>query len=111
MTNTSSEHKLNLEWKKKKITKLFCLMRSGGEDKEKPAKFAKAFMFFMVHNLKTKHADLVKSNACLQIIFMRLWSQDSGKAIKTRKTVLKTWKSKNVAYVNTYAHVALTNIL
>ena len=46
MTNTSSEHKLNLEWKtKQNKTKLFCLMGSGGEDKEKPVKFAKAFMF------------------------------------------------------------------
>lgn len=52
-------------------------MGSGGEDKEKPPKFAKVFMFFMVQHLKTKHADLVKPNACLQIIFMRLWSQDS----------------------------------
>ena len=40
----------------------------------------------MVQHGKTKHADLVKSNACLQIIFMRLWSQDSGKAIKTRNS-------------------------
>lgn len=86
-------------------------MRSGGEDKEKCPKFAKALMFFMVQHLKIKHADLVKFNACLQIIFMRLWSQDSGKAIKTRNTVLKIWKSKNVVYVNTYAHIALTNIL
>lgn len=86
-------------------------MGSGGEDKEKRPKFAKAFMFFMVQHLKIKHADLVKFNACLQIIFMRLWSQDSGKAIKTRNTVLKIWKSKNVVYVNTYAHIALTNIL
>ena len=86
-------------------------MGAGGEeDKEKCPKFAKALMFFMVQHLKTKHADLVKSNACLQIIFMRLWSQDSGKAIKTRNTVL-IWKSKNVVYVNTYAHIALTNIL
>ena len=51
MTNTSSEHKLNLEWKKK-ITKLFCLMRSGGEDKEKPAKFAKAFSPFLDFDYK-----------------------------------------------------------
>lgn len=86
-------------------------MDSGGEDKEKPPKFAKVFMFFMVQHLKTKQADLVKPDACLQIIFMRLWSQDSEKAIKTRNTVLKIWKSKNVAYVNIYAHIALTNIL
>lgn len=51
MTNTSSEHKLNLEWKKKK-TVLF--NESGGEDKEKCPKFAKALMFFMVQHLKNK---------------------------------------------------------
>jgi len=109
MTNTSSEHKLNLEWKKNNKTVLFNGVRWRGQ--RKTCKICKSIYVLMVQHLKTKHADLVKSNACLQIIFMRLWSQDSGKAIKTRNTVLKIWKSKNVAYVNTYAHIALTNIL
>ena len=87
MTNTSSEHKLNLEWKKNNKTVLFNGVRWRGQ--RKTCKICKSIYVLMVQHLKTKHADLVKSNACLQIIFMRLWSQDSGKLSKQETQFLK----------------------
>ena len=49
----------------------------------------------------------------MHVCKLYLWDfglRTQGKLSK-QETVLKIWKSKNVAYVNTYAHIALTNIL
>lgn len=69
-TNITDRHELKLE-------KKLLFSGSGGEGEENPPNLQTRLMLSMLQCLKTKHADLVKSNPCLQTIFMRQWFQDS----------------------------------